>query len=100
MRHKNWAIHWSRKPLLLLNQVRKRNISALSEKQLQNVAGIAIAPIEKKHLLIQSKRPWIKNIPVITFDADLENPEDRTAYVGYRQCLSWKRIRVTSLLKK
>ncbi len=61
---------------------KEKHIGFIREAVAKNVAGIAIAPIEKKAFVDPIKAAMDKNIPVITFDADLENPEDRTAYVG------------------
>lgn len=61
---------------------KEKHIGFIREAVAKNVAGIAIAPIEKKAFVDPIKATMDKNIPVITFDADLENPEDRTAYVG------------------
>lgn len=56
------------------------------------MAGIAVAPIEKKSFVDPIVAAMDKDIPVITFDADLENEADRTAYVGTDN-VSAKRIR-------
>ena len=61
---------------------KEKHIGFIKEATAKNVAGIAIAPIEKKAFVDSIKAAIAKDIPVITFDADLENPSDRTAYVG------------------
>lgn len=61
---------------------KEKHIGFIKEATAKNVAGIAIAPIEKKAFVDPIKAAVDKGIPVITFDADLENPDDRTAYVG------------------
>ncbi|MCB5954215.1 sugar ABC transporter substrate-binding protein [Enterococcus sp. CWB-B31] len=61
---------------------KEKHIGFVKEATAKNVAGIAIAPIEKKAFVDPIKAAMDKDIPVITFDADLENSEDRTAYVG------------------
>ncbi len=61
---------------------KEKHIGFIKEATAKNVAGIAIAPIEKKAFVDPIKAAMDKDIPVITFDADLENPDDRTAYVG------------------
>jgi ribose transport system substrate-binding protein len=61
---------------------KEKHIGFINEAVAKNVAGIAIAPIEKKAFVKPIKAAMDKDIPVITFDADLENKDDRTAYVG------------------
>lgn len=61
---------------------KEKHIGFIKEATQKKVAGIAVAPIEKKAFVDPIKAAVDKDIPVITFDADLENPEDRTAYVG------------------
>ncbi|MXS25392.1 sugar ABC transporter substrate-binding protein [Enterococcus gallinarum] len=61
---------------------KEKHIGFIKEATAKNVAGISIAPIEKKAFVDPIKAAMDKDIPVITFDADLENPDDRTAYVG------------------
>ncbi|MGM0123038.1 ribose transport system substrate-binding protein [Enterococcus sp. AZ194] len=61
---------------------KEKHIGFVKEATAKKVAGIAIAPIEKKAFVDSIKTAMDKDIPVITFDADLENEADRTAYVG------------------
>lgn len=61
---------------------KEKHIGFIKEATAKGVAGIAIAPIEKKAFVKPIKEAMDKDIPVITFDADLENKDDRTAYVG------------------
>ena len=61
---------------------KEKHIGFIKEATAKNVAGIAIAPIEKKAFVKPIKEAMAKDIPVIAFDADLENKDDRTAYVG------------------
>lgn len=61
---------------------KEKHIGFIKEATAKGVAGIAIAPIEKKAFVKPIKEAMDKKIPVITFDADLENKDDRTAYVG------------------
>jgi ribose transport system substrate-binding protein len=61
---------------------KEKHIGFIKEATAKDVAGIAVAPIEKKAFVSPIKAAMDKDIPVITFDADLENEADRTAYVG------------------
>lgn len=61
---------------------KEKHIGFIKEATAKNVAGIAVAPIEKKAFVDPIKAAMDKEIPVITFDADLENQDHRTAYVG------------------
>ncbi|SKA09739.1 ribose transport system substrate-binding protein [Pilibacter termitis] len=61
---------------------KEKHIGFIKEATAKGVAGIAIAPIEKKAFVDPIKAAMDKKVPVITFDADLENKSDRTAYVG------------------
>lgn len=61
---------------------KEKHIGFIKEATAKGVAGIAVAPIEKKAFVDPIKAAMDKDIPVITFDADLENEADRTAYVG------------------
>ncbi|EOH83390.1 sugar ABC transporter substrate-binding protein [Enterococcus asini] len=61
---------------------KEKHIGFIKEATAKDVAGIAVAPIEKKAFKDSIKTAVDKGIPVITFDADLENEADRTAYVG------------------
>lgn len=61
---------------------KEKHIGFIKEATAKNVAGIAVAPIEKKAFVDPVKAAMDKDIPVITFDADLENQADRTSYVG------------------
>ena len=61
---------------------KEKHIGFIKEATAKDVAGIAVAPIEKKSFADPIKAAMDKEIPVITFDADLENEADRTAYVG------------------
>ncbi|WP_314062354.1 sugar ABC transporter substrate-binding protein [uncultured Vagococcus sp.] len=61
---------------------KEKHIGFIKEATAKGVAGIAVAPIEKKSFVDSIKAAQEKDIPVITFDADLENEADRTAYVG------------------
>ncbi|HJF16452.1 MAG TPA: sugar ABC transporter substrate-binding protein [Globicatella sulfidifaciens] len=63
-------------------QKNEKHIGFINEAVSNKAAGIAIAPIEANMFKAPIKAAMDANIPVITFDADLENPEDRTAYVG------------------
>lgn len=61
---------------------KEKHIGFIKEATAKDVAGIAVAPIEKKAFKDSIVAAEDKGIPVITFDADLENPDDRTSYVG------------------
>ena len=61
---------------------KEKHIGFIKEATAKGVAGIAVAPIEKKAFVKPIKEAMSKDIPVITFDADLANKDDRTAYVG------------------
>ena len=63
-------------------QKNEKHIGFIKEAIANKAAGIAISPIEQnmfKNPIIEAKDA---KIPVITFDADLKDPKNRTAYVG------------------
>ncbi|MFC5630352.1 MULTISPECIES: sugar ABC transporter substrate-binding protein [Streptococcus] len=63
-------------------QKNEKHIGFINEAVSNGAAGIAIAPIEATMFKNPIKQAGDAGIPVITFDADLENPEDRVSYVG------------------
>lgn len=60
----------------------EKHIGFINEAVSNGAAGIAIAPLEANIFKNPIKQALDAGIPVVTFDADLENPDDRTAYVG------------------
>lgn len=71
---------------------KEKHIGFIKEATAKGVAGIAVAPIEKKSFVDSIKAAQEKDIPVITFDADLENEADRTAYVGTNNVSAGKEL--------
>lgn len=74
------------------SQKNEKHIGFIREAVASDAAGIAIAPIEQnmfKNPIIEAKDA---EIPVITFDADVENEEDRVAYVGTDNVLAGKEL--------
>ncbi|WP_429001782.1 sugar ABC transporter substrate-binding protein [Vagococcus zengguangii] len=63
-------------------QKNDKHIGFIKEAVANKVAGIAVSPIEQNMFKNPIKEAMDADIPVITFDADLENKEDRVAYVG------------------
>ncbi|EPH95817.1 MULTISPECIES: sugar ABC transporter substrate-binding protein [unclassified Enterococcus] len=63
-------------------QKNEKHIGFIREAISNNAAGIAIAPIEQNMFQPPILEAQDAGIPVITFDADLENEADRTAYIG------------------
>lgn len=75
-------------------QKNEKHIGFLNEALTNGAKGIAIAPMEANIFLNPIKQAMDSGTPVITFDADLENPEDRTAYVGTDNVQAGKRLGV------
>ncbi|MGT2756041.1 sugar ABC transporter substrate-binding protein [Streptococcus ovuberis] len=63
-------------------QKNEKHIGFINEAVANKAAGIAIAPIEANMFKNPIKQAGESGIPVITFDGDLDDPADRTAYVG------------------
>ncbi|MBD3949269.1 sugar ABC transporter substrate-binding protein [Tuanshanicoccus lijuaniae] len=63
-------------------QKNEKHIGFINEAVSNKAAGIAIAPIEANMFKNPIKDAMDAKIPVVTFDGDLENKEDRTSYVG------------------
>lgn len=63
-------------------QKNERHIGFVNSAVANNAAGIAVAPIEANMFRNPIRDAMDAGIPVITFDADLNDSEDRTAYVG------------------
>ncbi|EOH87458.1 sugar ABC transporter substrate-binding protein [Enterococcus villorum] len=63
-------------------QKNEKHIGFIREAISNNATGIAIAPIEQNMFQPSIVEAKDAGIPVITFDADLENEADRAAYVG------------------
>ncbi|GHU38516.1 D-ribose ABC transporter substrate-binding protein [Bacilli bacterium] len=60
----------------------QKHIGFIKEAIANKAAGIAISPIEANMFKNPIKEAMDAKIPVITFDADLKDKADRTAYVG------------------
>ena len=73
-------------------QKNEKHIGFLNEALTNGAKGVAIAPMEANIFLNPIKQAMDSGTPVITFDADLENPEDRTAYVGTDNVEAGKRL--------
>ena len=58
------------------------HIGFITEAVSNGAAGIAVAPIEQNMFRNPIVDAMNADIPVITFDGDLDDPNDRTAYVG------------------
>lgn len=63
-------------------QKNEKHIGFINEAVANEASGIAIAPMEANMFLNPIKDAMSNDIPVITFDADLEEEDARTSYVG------------------
>ncbi|MCI7238967.1 MAG: sugar ABC transporter substrate-binding protein [Anaerococcus sp.] len=63
-------------------QKNEKHIGFINEAIENESKGIAIAPMESNIFLNPIKEAMNKDIPVITFDADLDDASSRTSYVG------------------
>lgn len=72
------------------SQKNEKHIGFINEAVSNGAAGIAISPIEANMFKNPIKDAMDAGIPVITFDADLEDEENRTAYVGTDNFLAGK----------